>query len=145
VGDAREHRIVVGVDGSESADAALAWAVRQARLTGAGVDAVITWELPVTGWVPDVMDGDFARWSGETLEESVDRAVAGAEASVEVRRHVLCGNAAQTLVDLADGADLLVVGSRGHGSFAGALLGSVSRHCSQHAHCPVVIVRGAKE
>jgi nucleotide-binding universal stress UspA family protein len=53
------------------------------------------------------------------------------------------GNAAQVLIDAAAGADLLVIGSRGHGGFAGALLGSVSQHCVHHAPCPVVVIRGA--
>lgn len=52
------------------------------------------------------------------------------------------GDAAQVLIELADGADLLVVGSRGHGGFTGALLGSVSQHCVHHSRCPVVIFRG---
>ena len=51
------------------------------------------------------------------------------------------GNAAQVLLDAAQGADLLVVGSRGHGGFTEALLGSVSQHCVHHAQCPIVIVR----
>ena len=55
---------------------------------------------------------------------------------------VIQGNAAQVLLDVARDADLLVVGSRGHGGFTGALLGSVSQHCVHHAPCPVVVVRG---
>ena len=51
------------------------------------------------------------------------------------------GIPAQVLLDASDGADLLVVGSRGHGGFTGALLGSVSQHCVHHAHCPVVVIR----
>ena len=53
------------------------------------------------------------------------------------------GNAAQVLLDASDGAELLVVGSRGHGGFTEALLGSVGQHCVQHANCPVVVIRGS--
>jgi nucleotide-binding universal stress UspA family protein len=60
---------------------------------------------------------------------------------VEIRPKVAEGNAAQVLLDASDGADLLVVGSRGHGGFAEALLGSVSQHCVHHATCPVVVIR----
>jgi nucleotide-binding universal stress UspA family protein len=58
-------------------------------------------------------------------------------------RQVTEGNPAQVLLDAARGADLLVVGSRGHGGFAEALLGSVSQHCVHHARCPVVVIRAA--
>ena len=59
-----------------------------------------------------------------------------------MRARAVEGNAAQVLLDASDGADLLVVGSRGHGGFTEALLGSVSQHCVHHAHCPVVVIRG---
>ena len=59
-----------------------------------------------------------------------------------MRARVVEGNAAQVLLDALDGADLLVVGSRGHGGFTEALLGSVSQHCVHHARCPVVVIRG---
>ena len=58
-----------------------------------------------------------------------------------VRTQVVHGHPAQVLLDVADGADLLVVGGRGHGSFASALLGSVSQHCVHHARGPVLVVR----
>ena len=102
-------RIVAGVDGSPSSLAAMRWAVRQAELTGATVDAI--------------------------------SATVGAS-RVRVSAQVKEGNAAQVLLDAASGADLLVVGSRGHGGFAEALLGSVSQHCVHHAPCAVVVVRG---
>ncbi|WP_317620853.1 universal stress protein [Streptomyces sp. CBMA123] len=60
---------------------------------------------------------------------------------VEIRTRVQEGGAAACLLDAARGAELLVVGSRGHGGFTGALLGSVGQHCVQHAPCPVVVVR----
>lgn len=142
------HRIVVGVDGSEASQEALAWAVRQAELTGASVDAVIAWHNPVViggmpyGPVAVLKESDFGRFAAATLRNSI-RAVETADSGVSVTPIVRQGNAARVLVDAADGADLLVVGSRGYGGFAEALLGSVSQHCVHHAPCPVVIVRGS--
>ncbi len=140
-------RIVVGVDGSPSSRAALRWAVRQAALTASTVEAVIAWHYPAMyggyGWVPvsaaDPISFDeiAAKVITEAVTESVDPT-----SSVRVTTRVEEGNPARVLLDAATGADLLVVGSRGHGGFAGALLGSVSQHCASHSPCPIVIVRG---
>jgi nucleotide-binding universal stress UspA family protein len=103
---------------------------------------VIAWEYPVTyGWSGTALDGDFAAWAGKVLADAVV-AELGRQPEVRVRERVLGGNAAEVLLDAAHGADLLVLGNRGHGGFAEALLGSVGQHCVQHADCPVVIVRG---
>ncbi len=140
------RRIVVGVDGSPSAKAALAWAVRQAELTGASVEAVIAWHYPiVAGGVPfapieATYTADYAESAAMTLNGAVLE-TADPDGPVKVSSTVREGNAAQVLLDASDGADLLVVGSRGHGGFAEALLGSVSQACVHHARCPVVIVR----
>ena len=64
---------------------------------------------------------------------------------VEVRPRVVEGRAGPVLVAAAEGADLLVVGCRGHGGLAGTLLGSVGQYCAHHAACPVVIMRGKRE
>jgi nucleotide-binding universal stress UspA family protein len=141
-------RIVAGVDGSPSSLSALRWAVRQAGLTGATVDAVIAWHYPVVvggafGVAPMVTAGGFdvAENAEKVLTEAISSAV-DPGSGVSVRPVVVEGNPAQVLLDAADGADLLVVGSRGHGGFTEALLGSVSQHCVHHAHCPVVVIRG---
>jgi nucleotide-binding universal stress UspA family protein len=142
----QDHRIVVGVDGSRASVQALAWAVRQAVLTGASVEAVTAWHYPVViGGMPYaplavLEESDFSRFAVITLSNAISAAV-GQDAPVEITSTVREGNAAQVLLDAADGADLLVVGSRGHGGFAQALLGSVSQHCVHHAQCPVVIIR----
>jgi len=142
------HRIVVGVDGSQPSQEALAWAMRQAELTGSSIDAVIAWHDPVViggmphGPVAVLEQAAFGEFAATTLGNSI-RDVS-AHSSVSVNPVVRRGNAAQVLIDAADGADLLVVGSRGHGGFAGALIGSVSQHCVHHAPCPVVIIRGPK-
>jgi nucleotide-binding universal stress UspA family protein len=135
--------IVVGVDGSPASKAALRWALTQAELTGARVQAVTAWELPLYyGWAGVVPYDDFAAVAGKTLAESVQEVVGVEQPAVEVLESVIAGHAAQVLLDLSNRAALLVLGSRGHGGFAGTLLGSVSQHCVQHARCPVVVVRG---
>jgi nucleotide-binding universal stress UspA family protein len=140
-------RIVVGVDGSPSSRMALRWALRQANLTNGTVDAVIAWKIPMVlqsyGYAPIYVeeDGSFEENARKALE-----AVIGEEAESAGRERVtslvIHGHPAQVLLDAAAGADLLVVGSRGHGEFADALLGSVSQNCSHHAPCPVLIMRG---
>lgn len=141
--DGHERRIVVGVDGSAPSKAALAWAVGQAGLTGAAVDAVTAWEFPSffpTPWPPD-LGGDWKGLARRVVTEAVTELPDSAR-QVEIRPQVAEGNAAQVLLDASDGADLLVVGSRGHGGFAEVLLGSVGQHCVHHATCPVVVIRG---
>ena len=149
--------VVVGVDGSAGARAALRWAIAEARLRQAPLRAV-------HAWAPDYgagyLGGGYASMAGgygfvsadagdyvsgmrQAAEEMLERALAdlAAEADgVEIERETVEGVAAQVLVEAAGAGDLLVVGSRGHGGFAGLLLGSVSQQCAHHARCPVVIV-----
>jgi nucleotide-binding universal stress UspA family protein len=136
-------RIVVGVDGSDCSKDALRWAARQAGFTGAAVDAVAAWQFPTFyGWAPaDSEDLDFASFAGQTLAGAVDD-VFGPEHPDWLRTRVIEGHAAQVLVEASAGADLLVVGSRGYGGFADALLGSVSTYCVHHARCPVTVIHG---
>jgi nucleotide-binding universal stress UspA family protein len=138
----REHKIVVGVDGSVPSKAALAWAIGQARLTGAAVEAVIAWDLPLDyGYpVPVAADVNFERGAAEVLAAAIAE-VAGPDEPVTITPAVVEGNAARALLDASAGAELLVVGSRGHGGFVEALLGSVGQHCVHHATCPVVVIR----
>jgi nucleotide-binding universal stress UspA family protein len=141
-----DRRIVVGVDGSQCSKAALRWAMTQARLIDATVEAVNAWQDPVMlgysyGWAPAVFEGDSVPTITEkTLDETVAEVAGHLDHPVEVRTRVAQGHPAQVLLEAATGAQLLVVGSRGHGTFAGILLGSVSQHCLQHASCPVVVV-----
>jgi nucleotide-binding universal stress UspA family protein len=143
----RVPRIVVGVDGSPSSLEALRWAVRQAELTHATVDAVTAWQFPAGyggyGWAPaGITDTvDYPEIAAKMLAGAVGSGV-DPDADVRIRQVVVGDNAARALLDAAEDADLLVLGSRGHGGFAGALLGSVSQHCVHHAPCPVVIIRG---
>jgi len=140
-------RIVAGIDGSESSASALRWAIRQAGLTGAAVDAVIAWHYPdlaSSGMAVGAVEPTygFFRENAEKIAADAISSTVDPASDVPVSARVAQGHAAQVLLDASAGASLLVVGSRGHGGFAEALLGSVSQHCVQHALCPVVVVRG---
>jgi nucleotide-binding universal stress UspA family protein len=144
-GEKTEHFIVVGVDGSEPSLEALRWAARQARMTGAKLQVVTTWEVSTgTGWVPTFpVDYDPEVLAGKTLDEAVT-ATLGPDPDIAVERIVKEGHAAPVLLATARDADLLVVGSHGHGAFAGMLLGSVPEHLMRHAPCAVVVVHCAR-
>jgi len=135
-------RIVVGVDGFEASKAALRWAIHQAKLTGAVVEAVTAWQIPVgSGLVPPADMPDYQDDARMVLTEAITE-MCMIDTDVQVRPRVVEGRAARVLVAAAEGAELLVVGNRGHGGLAEALLGSVSQYCVHHASCPVVIMRG---
>jgi nucleotide-binding universal stress UspA family protein len=139
-------KIVVGVDGADSSKAALRWAVHQAELTGSQVEAVIAWQYPPMiggfGFGPVAAVGiNFDEIAAKALSDAIAEVVLDPATPVHISAAVIEGHPAQVLLRAAEGADLLVVGSRGHGGFAGALLGSVSQHCAHHAPCPLIIVR----
>lgn len=139
-------KIVVGVDGSAASSAALRWALDEARLRGAQVEALHAFAYPevsTTSQAMHLIETDFASFRAagtEIVEKALGEAGMAAE-RVEVKRSVVEGPPAPALLDAAKEADLLVAGSRGHGGFAGLLLGSVSEQLAHHAPCPVVIVR----
>lgn len=139
-------RIVVGVDGSEEALHALRWAAWLARPLGATVEVVAAYDWVPIGvgspWVAPVTavgQRELADGARAALDDAVRRSAAE---DVVVERTVAEGTAPARLRDRAVDADLLVVGSRGRGGFAGLLLGSVSRRCLVHPPCPVVVVPG---
>lgn len=139
-------RIVVGVDGSDSSKAALRWAVHQAELTDSQVEAVIAWQYPPMiggfGFGPvSAAALNFDEIATKALSDAIAEVVVDSARPVHISTAVIEGHPAQVLLRAGEGADLLVVGSRGHGGFAGALLGSVSQHCVHHAPCPLIIVR----
>ena len=103
----------------------------------------MTWDFPVNyGWVPPIpADWDPQADATTSLHEIVEQ-VRRARPDIAVVPRVVQGHPAPVLVEASQGAELLVLGSRGHGEFAGMLLGSVSEHCVSHAHCPVLVVRG---
>lgn len=132
--------IVVGVDGSENGTRALAWALEEAAHHGKKVLLVNGVDLGLS--VADPYGGGHVL---ESLQEAgrlaLDEAEQVARAhGVEVESRLMTGSAAGALLEASKEADLLVVGSRGHGGFMGLLLGSVSAACVHHAHCPVVVV-----
>jgi nucleotide-binding universal stress UspA family protein len=141
--------IVVGVDYSDEAKAALRFALEEAKLRQAKLRVVHAWQYGYIG--TSGLEGSLAGLGGD-IKEFRDAAETGLDNTlresvpetntVEIERRVVEGRPAATLIAESRGADLLVVGSRGHGGFAGLLLGSVSQQCAQHATCPVVIVHG---
>jgi len=142
-------RIVVGVDGSGPSLHALRWADRQSELTGATLEAVMAWEMPAAmGWggsVPGIPEGfDLGATTSQALSEAVEAALPPHRVPA-VNQVVVMGNPTEVILDRGEGADLLVVGVRGHGTFRAALLGSVSQSVTLHASCPVVVVRGKAE
>jgi nucleotide-binding universal stress UspA family protein len=133
-------RIAVGVDGSPASLDALRWTISQAKLTGAPVDAITAWQTPSEYGMEGVgADLDWADLAQQTLDAAL--AEVGNQDAVEIHGVVRQGQPTQVLVQASAGAELLVVGSRGRGGFAGLLLGSVSEHVSAHARCPVLVVR----
>ena len=142
----RPH-VIVGVDGSPESIEALRWAARYATATGAKITAVHAWHYPAAGPVPagrapqPITDQVRA-----TMQETLDKAlteVFGTTTPDDVDTKVAYGHPAMVLVNESEGADLLVVGSRGHGAFHGMLLGSVSIHCVTNATCPVLVERSS--
>jgi len=147
---------VVGVDGSPASTAALRWASGEAQLRGARLVAVSAWSyVPLAsigdpgmlsipaGDVPGELDAE--RHAAETeLERAFSEAFPDGVPS-EIEKRLVEGDAAEALLEEGAAADLVVVGSRGRGGLASALLGSVSHHVINHAACPVVVVKAPGE
>jgi nucleotide-binding universal stress UspA family protein len=137
--------IVVGVDGSENSLDALRWAAAEAKLRGAPLRVVGTFTTPImsTGYEVAVPDpDDLQAAAGTMLGAAVDTVrEAGLLDGVDLSTEVIEGHAGERLIALSREADLLVVGSRGHGGFMGLLLGSVTTYVVNHSVCPVVVVR----
>ncbi|MGI8750841.1 MAG: universal stress protein [Acidimicrobiales bacterium] len=135
--------IVVGIDGSEASKDALQWASNQAELTGASLHAVMTWDVPMGSYglaIPLPLDLNLERDSRRVLDQTIAETL-GENGTAKIWSTVVEGHPAVELLRAAEDAELLVVGSRGHGAFSGMLLGSVSEHCVAHSPCPVVVVR----
>jgi nucleotide-binding universal stress UspA family protein len=134
--------VVVGVDGSAASKDALRWAADYAALFGGEVRAVTAWQWPVSMGMAMPLPEDYNPLDDAraALEKTLAE-VLGDSPSIPVTTQVIEGAPAVALVSESHGAALLVVGSRGHGGFAGLLLGSTSEHCARHASCPVVVVR----
>ncbi|PZR79802.1 MAG: universal stress protein [Candidatus Aeolococcus gillhamiae] len=152
--------VVVGVDGSAGARAALRWALAEARLRQAPLRIVHAWTYGFAGGAAagDAYFGylasypplgndvtDALRQAAEDVLTAAIAEVVDGDADVQIERQLIEGGPAQILVGAVGHDDLLVVGSRGHGGFADLLLGSVSLQCVHHAPCPVVVVHLPKE
>jgi len=135
----KEYRIVVGVDGSEGGKRALRWALREAARHGGTIHAV-------TAITCDAVDGSSVTYRerqhelGEQMLGDQVVAALGDNPRVAVTTRVVFGEAAEVLLDSAHDADLLVLGSHGHGRLYHAVLGSVAETCVRGGICPVVVV-----
>lgn len=139
--------LVVGVDGSAAARAALEWAVEDARRRGCRVDAVTAWH-PDYGFVIGAASAQVVMsMSPEAMraaaQSGLDKAVEGFE-GVEIRPILVEADPRTALTEASKDAELLVVGNRGHSTIVEAILGSVSSYCVHHASCPVVVIREPK-
>ena len=137
--------ILVGVDGSPGSRTALTWAAAEAADHGADLVVLTVWErtlLPPmgSGEVPEHPLPDPSHTATEDLIKVI-REELGDDPPVLVQPRVKQGNAAKVLIEESADADLLVVGSRGHGGFRGLVLGSVSQHAAAYAKCPVAVIR----
>jgi nucleotide-binding universal stress UspA family protein len=141
--ESTKTRIVVGVDGSDCSVAALSFAVEEARLRGASVQAIYAFPCPTAFGVaaPQEYFDDLDGQAKAVLDQAIARAVPASASPPPILRTVVPGAPGEALIGTSEGATLLVVGSRGRGGFRELLLGSVSSQCVHHAHCPVTVVR----
>ena len=137
------ERILVGIDGSDTSQLALRWALGEARLRQSSIEVVHAWHLPLLGTHPYAIPMSDPKEYEESAQRVLDTAVAREDLSglaSPVGRFLVCASPASAILTRAKGADLVVVGSRGLGGFAGLLLGSVSHQILHHASCSVVVV-----
>lgn len=157
-------RIVVGVDGSHNSRRALRRAVEEAELRGGTVDAVFVYPPAHRNWSDDVVglavgaaaaigtvtedppahhppnrEQDALAMAQSQLEHFVAEALGESEPAPHLMA-LTAGHPAEALIEQSRTADLLVIGTRGRGGFAGMLLGSVAHQCIQRSHCPVLIL-----
>jgi nucleotide-binding universal stress UspA family protein len=138
-----EEKIIVGVDGSEASVEALRLGTRLADALGMRLEAWGCWEYPgYEGYLATGVEG-FGHEAEENLETALTEAF-GLNRPRNVTARLIHGSARAALIEGSKGASMVVVGSRGHGGFAGLLLGSVSTACVAHAHCPVLVVHSPK-
>jgi nucleotide-binding universal stress UspA family protein len=137
------YRIVVGVDGSKQSRAAMDWAVEEAKVRGGHVLALTAWHFPyVTDAAGQAWDYDVFQTDAQSILDEELARVRGR--GVQISGRIVQGSPASVLVDASGEADLVAVGSRGHGGFTGLLLGSVSTQTVHHAHCPVLVFRESR-
>jgi nucleotide-binding universal stress UspA family protein len=147
-GAAPHGRVVVEVDGSDTASLALRWALDEGAAHQSTVEVVYAWQPPYVG--ADTFGGRMTdptelQEAARQLLDTVTDTETAAEIVTSVERTLVCGDAAASLLDAARDADLVVLGSRGNGGFGGLLLGSVSQKVARHASCPVMVIPAAAE
>jgi nucleotide-binding universal stress UspA family protein len=134
-------RLVVGIDSSADSARALRWALDEAALRGAEVELVHAYPTPEIVALPAIVtmptDDELRAGAEEIVRKTL--AEVGGPGDVPVTTTVRPGGSARVLCEVAEGAELLVVGARGLGGFRGLLLGSVSQQVVAHAPCPVLI------
>ena len=135
----RSGRIVVGVDGSEASVTALRGGIRLANALNASVEAITTWR-PRTAYATADEFGYTPEDDARSILSGATKSAFGPQVPQWFTSRTIEGSADRVLVDQSKGAEMLVVGSRGHGGPEGALLGSVSAECAEHAQCPVLII-----
>ena len=134
------YRIVVGVNGSEHSESALRWSLAEAQVhEGGELTAVFAWELPFVSF-PGAFDRDELEQAGKEFIVNFVSKVAPTP-PIPLITLVAEGDPAASLIKASEGADLLVVGTRGRSPWAGLLLGSVSQRCAAGAVCPVVLIK----
>lgn len=136
--------VVAGHDGSARATAALTWALEEARLRGLPLHVVRAWKLSSAIAETGAPFGTVPSWDecAAAVDKSLARVLDGMDVGeVTVHRHAMHGAAATILLEASRGADLVVVGQRGEGGFAGLVIGSVAEQVVRHAACTVVVVR----
>lgn len=142
--------IVVGFDGSEHSQWALDWAVDEARRRDGQLRLVTAWSKPLMAWFPAVLETAAGEIATEESPEQMAAAVqaqalnsVSGDGIAATGQLVHSDSPASAILDAATDADLVVVGSRGHGGFAGLSVGSVSTQVVNHAPCPVLVVNSA--
>ncbi|QIZ99497.1 universal stress protein [Leifsonia sp. PS1209] len=134
-------RIVVGVDGSAASFSALRRGARIAESLGCSLVGLTVWEYP-QAWPGYMIDGWSPEADAEAIAENAAEEVFGSAVPSWYSTVVRSGSPARQLIAESEGAEMLIVGSRGLGGFTGLLLGSVSRSCAEHADCPVLVIHG---
>jgi len=138
-------RIVVGIDGTDCSRAALQWAMQQAKLTDSVLELVVSWSHPMIAAAEPIIvptpDTEALVKGAENTADNFVNAVGLPASGIRYTITTPEGRAGEELVMIADGADLLVVGSTGAGVLKELIFGSVSSYVAHHAHCPIVLVR----
>ena len=138
------RKIVVGVDGSPASLKAVLWAAHEAKLRNSEIEILHSWSMPFVAdplaMMPMMFPVEEMVSEADKIVSAAAAIITGVDSKIQVATRIERGAASEYLIAAGKSADLLVVGSRGHGGFAGLLLGSVAQQVANHATCPVVIV-----